>query len=223
MKKLEIYGDSILRGVMYCAESGRYDLCKKNRFASLAEVGIEAKNNSRMGATIRRGFDLLRRNLTEESAGSVVVFEYGGNDCDFTWADVSANPEGSFQPNTPQEEYEQTYRDMIAYTRKMGATPVVASLVPIDADKYMNWITRNLNYQNILHWLGDISMLSRWQEHYSRMAERLAYETGCRLLDLRSAFLLTHNYKSMICEDGIHPTQLGHELIDRTLRDFCTA
>ena len=35
MKKLEIYGDSILRGVMYSPESGRYDLCKKNRFEDL--------------------------------------------------------------------------------------------------------------------------------------------------------------------------------------------
>lgn len=223
MKKLEIYGDSILRGVMYCAESGRYDLCGKNRFASLEKYGIQTKNNSRMGATIARGFDLLKRNLADGAEDTVVVFEYGGNDCDFKWADVSANPDGEFQPNTPQNVFDETYREMIRYTKERGATPVIASLVPIDADKYMNWITRNLNYQNILRWLGDVSMLSRWQEYYSRMAERLAYETGCPLLDLRSAFLLTHDYKSMICEDGIHPTQRGHELIDRTLCDFCIA
>ncbi|MGM9652268.1 MAG: SGNH/GDSL hydrolase family protein [Eubacteriales bacterium] len=223
MKKLEIYGDSILRGVMYSAESGRYDLCRKNRFEDLNELGIETKNNSRMGATIARGFELLKRNLTGEERDTVVVFEYGGNDCDYKWEDVSADPDGSFQPNTPENDFAGTYREMIRYTKAKGATPVIASLVPIDADRYMRWITRNLNYENILRWLGDVSMLSRWQEHYSRMAERLAYEEGCPLLDLRSAFLLTHNYKSMICEDGIHPTRLGHELIDRTLRDFCTA
>lgn len=223
MKKLEIYGDSILRGVMYCPESGRYDLCKKNRFASLSEYGIEAKNNSRMGATIGRGFDLLKRNLADGAEGTVVLFEFGGNDCDYHWADVSADPDGDFLPNTPQRQFEEVYSDMIRYTREKGATPVVASLVPIDADRYMNWITRNLNYQNILHWLGDVAMLSRWQEYYSRMAEQLAYRTGCALLDLRSAFLMTRDYKSMIGEDGIHPTLRGHELIERTLTDFCTA
>jgi len=223
-RKLEIYGDSILRGVTYCAQSGRYDLCKKNRFASLSEVGIEAKNNSRMGATIPRGFDLLKRNLSDTvKEDTVVVFEYGGNDCDFKWEDVSADPAGKFQPNTPEGEYLNTYREMIRYTKEKGARPVIASLVPIDADKYMNWISRNLNYQNILSWLGDVSMLSRWQEYYSRLAERLAYETGCPLLDLRSAFLLRHDYKDLLCEDGIHPTPVGHEVIDSTLRAFVTA
>jgi lysophospholipase L1-like esterase len=223
MKKMEIYGDSILRGVMYCADSGRYDLCRKNRFASLAEYGIEAKNNSRMGATIARGFELLKRNLAAGAEGTVVLFEFGGNDCDFKWEDVSANPEGKFQPYTPEKLFTDTYREMIRFTKEKGAVPVLASLVPIDADKYMNWISRNLNYQNILRWLGDVSMLSRWQEYYSRIVEKLAYETGCPLLDLRSAFLLSHNYKEMICEDGIHPTLRGHELIDRALVEFCTA
>ena len=221
MKKLEIYGDSILRGVMYCPETGRYDLCRKNRFAPLAEYGIEAKNNARMGATIDRGFELLKRNLASGAEDTLVLLEFGGNDCDFHWADVSANPDGEFQPNTPMDRFTRTYGEMIRFVREKGGTPVIASLVPIDAEKYMNWITRNLNYQNILRWLGDVSMLSRWQEYYSHLAERLAYEHHCPLLDLRRSFLLTHDYRDMICEDGIHPTLRGHELIDRELFAFC--
>jgi len=223
MKKLDIYGDSILRGVMYCPESGRYDLCPKNRFSSLSEYGIEVKSNCRMGATVARGFDLLKRNLADGAEDTTVLIEFGGNDCDFHWADVSADPDGQFEPNTPETQFLSTYRDMIRFAREKGATPVIASLVPIDADRYMNWITRNLNYQNILHWLGDVAMLSRWQEYYSRMAESLAYETGCPLLDLRGAFLQTRSYKNLIGEDGIHPTRLGHELIDRKLKEFCIA
>lgn len=223
MKRLEIYGDSILRGVMYSAESGRYDLFCRDRLAALAEKGIDVKNHSRMGATVERGADLLRRNLRDCTEDTVVVFEYGGNDCDYPWADVSADPRGHFLPKTPEEKYLETYREMIGYARAQGATPVIASLVPIDAEKYMRWITRELNYENILSWLGDVSMLARWQEHYSRIAEQLAYETGCALLDLRTAFLITHNYKEMLCEDGIHPTQRGHALIDSALEQFCDA
>ena len=221
MKRLEIYGDSILRGVMYCGDSGRYDLCSRNRLTSLTERGIAVKNNSRMGATVERGADLLKRNLGEDAEGTVVVFEYGGNDCDYSWAEVSADPRGHFLPKTPEATYLDTYREMIRYTRKRGATPVIASLVPIDAEKYMRWITRGLNYENILSWLGDVSMLARWQEFDNRMAERLAYEMGCPLLDLRTAFLMTHDYKEMLCEDGIHPTRRGHALIDATLEQFC--
>lgn len=220
MKKLEIYGDSILRGVTYSAETGRYGLCSKDRFADLHACGIETKNNSRMGATIDRGLDLLKRNLGEDAAGTVVVFEYGGNDCDYKWADVSENPDGEFQPNTPEDVYTDTYREAVAYARSRGAIPVIASLVPIDAEKYMRRITKNLNYENILRWLGDVSMLSRWQEYYSRTAERLAYETGAPLLDLRSTFLLSHDYKSLLCDDGIHPTARGHALIDEAIAGF---
>ncbi len=221
MKKLEIYGDSILRGVTYCAETGRYGLFTKDRFAALCASGVETKNNSRMGATVDRGLELLKRNLGEDAEGTVVLLEYGGNDCDYKWADVSEDPVGTFQPNTPEVVYTETYREAIRYARERGAIPVIASLVSIDAEKYMRWITKNLNYENILRWLGDVSMLSRWQEHYSRTAERLAYETGTPLLDLRSTFLLSHDYKSLLCDDGIHPTARGHEMIDREIGEFC--
>lgn len=220
MKKLEIYGDSILRGVTYSAETGRYGLFCKDRFADLHGQGIETKNNSRMGATVDRGLELLKKNLGEDASGTVVIFEYGGNDCDYKWADVSENPDGEFLPNTPADVYTETYREAISYARARGAAPVIASLVPIDAEKYMRWITKNLNYENILRWLGDVSMLSRWQEYYSRTAERLAYETGAPLLDLRSTFLLSHDYKSLLCEDGIHPTEKGHAMIDAAIARF---
>ncbi|MBQ8746255.1 MAG: SGNH/GDSL hydrolase family protein [Clostridia bacterium] len=220
MKKLEIYGDSILRGVTYSAETGRYELYSRDRFADLRESGIETENNSRMGATIDRGLTMLKRKLGEDADGTVVVFEYGGNDCDYKWADVSENPDGDFLPNTPEDVYTETYREAISYARSCGATPVIASLVPIDAEKYMRWISRNLSYENILRWLGDVSMLSRWQEYYSRTAERLAYETGAPLLDLRSTFLLSHDYKSLLCDDGIHPTARGHAMIDAAIAKF---
>lgn len=221
IKRLEIYGDSILRGVTYSADTGRYGLCRKDRFSELGESGIETKNNSRMGATIERGLEMLRRNLGEDAEGTVVLFEYGGNDCDYRWAEVSADPSGDFEPNIPEERYAEMYKEAIEYAKSKGARPVIASLVPIDADKYMKWISKNLNYENILSWLGDISMLSRWQEHYSRTAERLAYETGTPLLDLRGAFLLSHDYKSLLCDDGIHPTERGHAMIDCTIGAFC--
>ena len=78
IKRLEIYGDSILRGVTYEADTGRYGLCRKDRFAELSANGIETKNNSRRGATIERGLQMLRRNLGEDAEGTVVLFEYGG-------------------------------------------------------------------------------------------------------------------------------------------------
>ena len=227
MKHITTFGDSIMGGIVLDPKSAtcspRYTLLENSFSARCASaLGIEIKNHGRFGSTTRHGLREVERWREQVVQSDFVVMEFGGNDCDFRWADVSADPDGQFEPNTPESQFLSTYRDMISYAREKGATPVIASLVPIDADRYMNWITRNLSYQNILHWLGDVAMLSRWQEYYSRMAERLAYETGCPLLDLRGAFLQTRSYKNLIGEDGIHPTKMGHELIDRTLTEFCT-
>ncbi|MEI3101929.1 MAG: hypothetical protein V8T45_09380 [Oscillospiraceae bacterium] len=40
----------------------------------------------------------------------------------------------------------------------------------------------------ILHWLGDLEAIHRWQEGYSAMVRRVAQSLGCRILDFRSVF-----------------------------------
>lgn len=78
----------------------------------------------------------------------------------------------------------------------------------------MRWISRAGSRESILSWLGDTSMLSRWQESYNTAVERLAVLTGTPILDLRRDFLLSHEYKSLMSYDGIHPTDRGHDLIE---------
>jgi len=75
----------------------------------------------------------------------------------------------------------------------------------------------------ILSWLGDINLLYRWHENYSRTVERIAAETGCALIDVRSAFLTRHDYKSLLCFDGIHPTEAGYGIIDSVFKSYFRA
>jgi hypothetical protein len=93
-------------------------------------------------------------------------------------------------------------------------------MIPIDADRYMQTISSKNSYESILSWLGDASMLYRFQEHYNRIVEKLAFEMGCPMIDLRGEFLLSHDYKTLISADGIHPTEAGHDLIEGTLKNF---
>lgn len=223
MKKLEIYGDSILKGVMYSADEGKYRLCRGSRSRSLDDVGIEVENKSRMGATIDRGLTSLKRSLDTIDGDTAVLLEFGGNDCDYDWAQISSDPHGTFASRTPERDFIEKYREAISAVKQRGARVIVSSLIPIDAQKYLNWISRGLDRSNILAWLGDVSMLYRWQEHYNRLVEQLCAEAGCELLDLRGRFLLDHNYDKLLCSDGIHPTQQGHDMIDRELRSFLCA
>ena len=170
MKRILIFGDSIMRGVYYSEEAGRHKLYGE-RLSELKEAGYEVKNCSIMGATVETGLDLIKKRLTVPADETTVLFEYGGNDCDFRWADISGDPTGTFSPNTPLERFTELYGEVIRYAKDMGASVKLCNLVPLDSERYMKWITRNLSYENILGWLGDSSMLYRWHEYYNRTAE----------------------------------------------------
>ena len=43
--------------------------------------------------------------------------------------------------------------------------------------------------------------------------EGLAKSLSCPLIDVRRDFLLSHQFGSLLCDDGIHPTPAGHDLI----------
>ncbi|MBQ3229874.1 MAG: SGNH/GDSL hydrolase family protein [Clostridia bacterium] len=219
MKKIKIYGDSILKGVTYNEELKRYKLCGY-RFDELSQNGIDVENNSKMGATIDKGFEILKATLDDCDENTVVVMEYGGNDCNFNWSDVSDDPNGSFECATPEERFTETYLEAIKYARSKGAKVAVCTLVPIDSERFMNWVSRGLNYNNILDWLGDVNMIARWQEYYSRLSEKVAQLADCPILDLRSIFLKNRELRNMIGEDGMHPSPEGHKLIRDTFQSL---
>ena len=216
MSKLLIFGDSILKGVTYADSIGKYKLCKPD-YSRLEEQGYEVINLSKMGATINYCERVLREEITEYDENNIVLFEYGGNDCDYRWKEVSDSPETEHCAAVSHERFEDMYRDCVAYAKSMGAEVLVSNLVPLDSERYMNWISRGLNYDSILGWLGDKNMLYRWHESYNRITERIADAFKAKLVDLRSVFLTAHNFENLICKDGIHPTEDGHKLICATV------
>lgn len=222
MSKLLIFGDSILKGVTFSEEMGRYKICKPD-YTVLENNGYEVTNLSKMGATIDYGEKVLKEELAEYDEDSVVILEYGGNDCDHPWRDISDAPEDAHGPVVTHEEFEQRYKGCVEYAKSKGAKVFISNLVPLDSDKYMDWISRGLNYDVILNWLGDKSMLYRWHESYSRITEKIAKLLGIQLIDLRGAFLTNHKFARLIGKDGIHPTEDGHRLICNTLTDAVLA
>ena len=220
MKKLILYGDSILRGITFSDQLGRHKLCSGYQLKSLEALGYEVKNRCRMGATIVRGTDILQSTLDECDRDSIVLFEFGGNDCDHDWHAVSEHPSEIHMPNIQKETFKAYYENAIQKVRDTGAEVIMANMIPLDAERYMQTISKGNSYENILAWLGDTSMLYRFQEHYNRIVENISAETGCPLIDLRSEFLLSHDYKVLLSSDGIHPSEEGHDRIEKTLHDF---
>ena len=216
MKQIYIFGDSILKGVTYSEEAGRHKLLP-GHFAALSDMGYTVKNCSIMGATVEEGIAQLQKRLAEPAEQTTVLLEYGGNDCDYRWADISADPEAHHLPKTPLDAFTRRYGELVSCAREKGASVYICNLVPLDAEKYMQWISRGLSYDRILGWLGDSSMLYRWHEFYSRTTEKLAEALSCPLIDLRMPFLMSHRYRDLLSGDGIHPTAEGHRLIEETV------
>ena len=218
MNRMIVFGDSILKGVMYLDNGvrGKYKLCQGAFEQRMSERGVEVIRRCHMGATIDAGLEQIKKSLErgESFRNTTVLLEFGGNDCAFNWKDVSDAPEAMHKPKNELARFCELYRRAIALAQSAGAEVMLASLVPIDAVKYMHFISRGLSYDNILSWLGDINMLYRWHEGYNRAVEQLAVEHSLPLLDLRSGFLSDHAFKSLICDDGIHPTQAGHKKIE---------
>ena len=79
---------------------------------------------------------------------------------------------------------------------------------------YMTICREGLDSGAILHWLGDLEAIHRWQEGYSAMVRRVAQSLGCRILDLRSVFPDSiEEQEKYLCPDGIHPNRLGQRLM----------
>ncbi len=213
IKRLELMGDSIMKGIIYEEAEQRYRLYRSASQARWREQGTLICKKAHMGATVRDGLARLAR-AEAFPEDTLLIANFGGNDCDFDWERIAAEPEAVHSPKVSEETFLILYRGLIEEARRKGARVSLQNLVPLQAERYFETITRGRDRERILYWLGDVSMLYRWQEHYNRLVEGLALETGCPLIDVRSCFLKRHDYASLIGADGIHPSEEGYRLID---------
>ena len=220
MKKFLIFGDSIMKGVMYNGETGRYSLAKDRKNELFSNAGIFFDNYSRMGATVEKGLDTVEKCIDVLDSDTVVLLEYGGNDCDHRWQEISDDPDGKHLPVVDPEKFTRLYGELIELIKSRGAQVVVSTLYPLAPKTYFKWITLGRNSDNILKWLGDVDILYRWQEYYNLLAMSVASRYGCRIFDLRSSIGVDHGFADLVGADGIHPTAKGHSLISDMLYGF---
>ncbi|MBN2879002.1 MAG: SGNH/GDSL hydrolase family protein [Clostridia bacterium] len=213
--RILVCGDSITRGVIFDEQSNRYINTKKAVTDEVAQkMHLTIDNMSKFGNTVKRALNSFKKAIINKKY-KYVLFELGGNDCDFNWKAVADNPEGTHAPNTDYTEYKNILKEMIETARENEIVPVLATLPPIDAHRYFDWISSfSVDAKpHILSWLGDVNRIYWWQERYNAAVLQVASETHCRVLDIRSALLETDDYRKLYCLDGIHPNEKGHEVM----------
>ena len=210
---LSIFGDSIMAGVVQ--EDGRYSRCR-DQFQRLENTtDVKLDNHSSFGSTVVKGYERLNKFLRQGSLGDYTLVEFGGNDCAYDWAAVADAPDEEHLCVVPPADFEQQYARMLQTVEAAGSKPVAATLPPISSRRYLAHVCRDgLDSAAILHWLGDLEAIFRWQASYSAMVRQVADKLGCRVLDLRSAFPASGPaLEQYLCQDGIHPNRLGQQLM----------
>lgn len=220
MQNIFAFGDSIMKGIVTNTTridegSTKYvisDSCFVNRVELLKNVSI--RNLSRFGSTVKGGLSNLDRHLKEISPGDKVVLEFGGNDCNFDWKAIAANPMGQHAPTVDLRQFRELYAQVIERVTSANAVPVLLSLPVLLPRRFFDFVSRGLNKDNILLWLGgDVSTISNWHEQYNIAVFKLANKHGMSVIDISTVFLGRRNLCEYYCLDGMHPNEKGHALI----------
>lgn len=217
MARAYIYGDSLLKATVP-DEQFRYHFHLPEVMERYSGRQTEVVNRSKMGATVRKGQALLEHDLQRGMQADYALIAYGGNDSDFDWDAVQAHPQESHLPRTTLADFKEILLCMIRELRERGVQPVLMTLPPIDAQRYLDFLCREgRSRERILDWLGDTQRIYRHQELYSDTVARLAYETGTPLIGVREMFLDEKRLLKLIAADGIHLTMEGYGKLFDTL------
>ena len=221
IKKIEIFGDSILKGIQVNPLNKKYYVDNNIDIQMLSsKFLLNIKNYSKFGCTIEKGKMLLEKHMKRGAVCDAIVMDYGGNDCDFNWKEISDNPDEEYQPNTPITIFTNAYKNIITALKQKGILPVLTNLPPLDPKRFFEWNTKSLNKENVMKWLGSVNAIYRFQENYSRIIEKIAISEKIPLVDIRGAFLKNRRIEHLLCEDGTHPNTEGQKVITSAFSDF---
>ncbi len=223
MKKVSVFGDSVLKGVQYNQNCGRHVVEGNLGFDDIAgRAGYSVQNFSKLGCTVTKAWNYLQKKFPKIDA-DLVFMDFGGNDCDFDWKAISESPLNIHKPNTDYYDFVGTYNDMVDYIISRRRMPVLATLVPVQADEYIEYVVseNNLDRRSINKWLGgDLKRLENHQRIYSDAVKGIASRRDIPYIDIRAAFEASGDVSALMCGDGIHPNDRGQAVIKGCFEEF---
>lgn len=220
---ISLFGDSIGAGVK--VDGDKRSFSKRSAVRLFEEkYSVSVDNRSKFGQTLAKTF--LRKtfdNYVEEVNGgdNTVIIELGGNDSAYYWKIVAAQPEKHHDPVTPLKEFVDYYeRALSTLTKKVKV--FCCNLVPIDPKRYFdNVIGRICDKNKVLEFFnGDYTVIYRHHEMFNNAVVASCATKNVPVIDIRSPFLDTFDFSSLLCDDGIHPNDLGQQLIFSSVCDF---
>ena len=221
IKNIEVFGDSILKGIQLNPANNRYRVDNHLGYDAISQKhSVQIENFSKFGCTIGKGYEMIKKRLQSGKFCDMMVMDFGGNDCDFDWAEVSQSPMEEHSPHTPLNVFAETYHKIIDILKENSIIPVLTTLLPLAPQKFFDWFCAAAGGENVMKWLGDVNAIYRFQENYSRTVEKIARDADVMLVDLRGAFLRNRHIEPLLCEDGTHPNTAGQNVITAAFLEF---
>ena len=227
MKKINVtvFGDSIAKGLLL--KNGRPTYLKTNAVEIVAKhFGIEIENKSTFGQTITRfsekKFVEEYLSLLRKKERNIVVFCIGGNDSDYDWKAIDANPNKNHTCKTPLSLFCELYISAINKLKKKKVEVYICALPVVHVKSFFeNYVCSLANCENIMKFLeNDKSIIARQQEVFNNKLREIAQETKTTFLDIRTPFLNVKNLDKVYADDGLHPNEIGQQLIADTIINF---
>lgn len=217
-KRITVFGDSIGKGII--TEDGKIEFlptCAIKLYEEKYHIKIE--NLSAYGNSLKR---LCERGKVDKyiasldsSVKNVAVIELGGNDADFDWKSVAADPFKNHNSKTDIAEFSALYKETLDKLLSAGAEVIPCTLPPVCSERYFNEvITRLADGDKVMQFFkGDANTIYRHQEMFNNEVIKNSFYKGLNVIDLRQRFLSRNDFGSLMCKDGIHPNEDGQREI----------
>ncbi len=216
IKKISVYGDSILKGAVTGTNSGNmFDIIAENSLSLASEkLGFELNNQSVFGNIITKAQRKLNKEIEKCVVGDAAIIESGGNDCDYDWTPVCLAPNETHAQRVPLQDFMKILDEMVSSCRANKITPILMTMPPLVGDRWFNHICKNYDEKAVKEFTKDIpDVLYRNHEIYNMHIVKYAFTNAVQLVDMRLAMLETPDYRKLMCEDGIHPNKDGYRFM----------
>lgn len=220
--KITVIGDSVSKGIII--KDGKVQKLETNAIKIIENYyNITIENNSLFGQSLKRVYQkqIIDNYIKKvnKNDNNLLIISLGGNDSDYDWPNVAETPNDFHTSKTPIEEF-QDYLDKITLQLIDNNIKVMfTTLFPINSDRYFrNIISKTADKEKVLEFLHqDVSNIYRHQELFNDIICYNANKYNCKVIDIRSFFLLSVNYLDYVANDGIHPNEKGQRFIAQTI------
>lgn len=218
IKKIAVFGDSILKGAVTGINSGHlFDVVEENSLViAQKKFNFELQNYSVFGNTIIKGQRKLNAILGRSEKFDLGIIEFGGNDCDYDWGKIIENPNEQHSQKVPLKDFLSILKEMVLTLRNNQITPLIMTMPPLVNDFWFNHLCKNYEKEKILTFVkNNENKFYQNHEIYNLSLIEFAVKNKIQFVDMRREFLLQSDNRDFMCLDGIHPNQKGYELMGK--------